>query len=73
MSDSSEPRKGRFQVGDNVRAVGPSARRRQETLGRVTKIESSAQNAVFRYRVTFNDGSSDIFFGFELEPIEPAA
>ena len=73
MIDSSEYRKGRFQVGDNVRAVGPSARHLREPVGRVTKIESSAQNAVYRYRVTFNDGSSDVFFGFELEPIEPAA
>jgi hypothetical protein len=73
MTDSSEPRKLRFQVGDKVRAVGPGARRRSETMGYVTRIESSSQNLVNRYRVTFNDGSSDVFFGFELEAIEPAA
>jgi len=73
MIESPEPRKLRFYVGDNVRAVGPSVRRRAETLGRVTKIESSAQNAVMRYRVTFNDGTSGVFFGFELEFVDPAA
>jgi hypothetical protein len=34
-------------------------------------ISSSAAHTVYRYRVTFPDGRTEMFFGFELE-IEPS-
>jgi len=57
----------RFRVGDRVRVVGPSVRAREDSTGTVTEVIWSAGNAIYRYRVTFQDGSSEIFFGFELE------
>jgi len=73
MNESTAPRKARFQVGDHVRAVGPSASRREET-GMVSEVIGvPAKNAVYRYRVTFSDGGSDMFYGFELEPLRDTA
>ena len=69
-----EPRKARFQVGDRVRAVGPSVRHRGDNTGTVSEIlGGSDKNVVYRYRVTFSDGSSDICYGFELESIAARA
>lgn len=70
MTESPSPRKARFQVGDRVRAVGPSVRRRVENSGTVSEILGSPENVIYRYRVTFTDGSADTFFGFELELLE---
>jgi hypothetical protein len=71
MTEQSRPRKARFLVGDRVRAVGPAARRRQVNDGLVSEVLGPPENAIFRYRITFTDGSSETFFGFELEPVQP--
>jgi hypothetical protein len=68
MSAAIPPREARFHVGDQVRAVGPSVRPRQNNTGKVIEVLGSTQNLVYRYIVTFADGSSETFFGFELEP-----
>ena len=60
----------RFRVGDRVRVVGPSVRPRDDDSGTVTETICSIENPIYRYRVTFQDGSSEIFFGFELETLE---
>ena len=60
----------RFRVGDRVRVVGPSVRPRANNSGTVTESISSIENPIYRYRVTFQDGSSEILFGFELEFLE---
>jgi hypothetical protein len=70
MTEPTSPRKMRFRVSDRVRVVGPSVRPRKEDSGTVTEIISSTENPIYRYRVTFRDGSSEIFFGFELESLE---
>jgi len=70
MNESTAPRRARFNVGDHVRAVGPSVTRRDE-MGVVSEVVgASSPTVVYRYRVTFTDGSSEMFFGFELEPPE---
>jgi hypothetical protein len=71
MTEPFAHRKPRFNVGDLVRTIGPSARQDQGNSGTVTEIHGSAENVIYRYRVTFTDGSSETFFGFELEPIAP--
>lgn len=66
MIEAPLPRKARFQVGDEVRTIGPSVRR--EEIGTVNEIIGSpSPSVVYRYRVAFADGTSDVFFGFELE------
>jgi hypothetical protein len=65
-------RSARFHVGDQVKAVGPSARRRDES-GYVTEIVGPPGDAIYRYRVRFSDGTSETFFGFELEIVRPYA
>ncbi|PYS40198.1 MAG: hypothetical protein DMG14_11385 [Acidobacteria bacterium] len=67
MTEPSSPRKPRFNIGDRVRTVGPSVHPREDNTGTVTEILGSAQNVIYRYRVTFVDNSTDTFFGFELE------
>ena len=70
MNEPSVPRKARFQVGDAVRAVGPSVQRRDEK-GIVREVVGAVSpTVVYRYRVTFPDGGSEMFYGFELEPAE---
>lgn len=66
MKEPFEPRKPRFNTGDRVRAVGPSVRPRDDT-GTVSAVLVSAENVIYRYRVTFPDGSTELFYGFELE------
>jgi hypothetical protein len=53
-----------------VKTVGPSVRRREDNIGVVTEVFGSAENVIYRYRVTFSDNSSETFYGFELEPAE---
>jgi hypothetical protein len=67
MTDSSSARKARFNVGDRVRVVGPSIRDEHHNTGEVTEIVGRGTSGIFRYRVTFQDGTSELFFGFELE------
>jgi hypothetical protein len=56
----------RFEVGDHVKIVGPDERR--EKRGVVTVVaKPKTGDFVYRYQVTFLDGGSDTFFGFELE------
>jgi hypothetical protein len=69
MNEPISPRKARFNIGDRVRSVGPSARSRQENIGTVTDVIVSAENVIYRYRVKFSDGGSETFYGFELEPV----
>ena len=64
------PRKPRFQIGDRVRTVGPSVRPRKDNEGIVTNIVGPPENVIYRYRVMFGDGSSEMLFGFELELLE---
>lgn len=64
-------RQPRFRVNDRVRIVGPSARSRPHTSGIVTEVLESGTDAIIRYRVTFSDATSDTFFGFELELVQP--
>jgi hypothetical protein len=71
MTDRPAPRKARFQIGDKVRAIGPSVPRRPDNTGMVTEVLGSTGNVIYRYRVTFGDGSSDTFYGFELEIVDP--
>jgi len=70
MQEPSPVRKARFHAGDRVRAIGPSVRAREDNTGTVTEVVGSTENAVYRYRVTFTDGSSEVLFGFELEMVE---
>jgi len=64
----SSVRKPRFQVGDRVRVVWPTERQTTlPVLGTVTEILGSVPQPVYRYRVKFPDGTSETFFGFELE------
>jgi hypothetical protein len=62
-------RKPRFNVGDRVVSITHGEERR---LGSVTEIASAPIDAVFRYRVVFDDGTTGVFFGFELEKISDA-
>jgi len=72
MTDPTSPRKARFNVGDRVRVVGPTARSHQDiNTGSVTEVIAPTAVAIYRYRVDFADGNPETFFGFELELIEP--
>jgi hypothetical protein len=61
------PRKPRFSVGDRVEVIAHGDVRRR--VGSVAEIVSAPIDAVFRYRVRFDDETSGVFFGFELERI----
>jgi hypothetical protein len=54
-----------------VRTVGPTVRRRDINTGSVDEVIGSPNDSVYRYRVTFADGASETFFGFELELLPP--
>ena len=73
MSGRYFPHKPRFWVGDLVRPIGPSIRLHQDQTGTVIDILGSPENVIYRYRVKFPDGSWDVFYGFELELVHPAA
>lgn len=64
---SSSARKPRFKIGDCVRLVGPTTSNRTQKSGRVVEITGTANDPIFRYRVVFPDGDSQMFFGFELD------
>jgi hypothetical protein len=64
-------RQPRFRINDRVRIVGPSAHSQPHNSGTVTEVLESRTNAIIRYRVTFSDATTDTFFGFELELVQP--
>lgn len=64
MAGNLSPRKPRFNAGDRV-AVSQGANRAK--TGTITEIPNSPFDTVYRYRVTFDDKTSGIFFGFEFE------
>jgi hypothetical protein len=70
MTESTSPRRARFRIGDHVRAIGPSVHPREDNTGIVAEIVGSVENAVYRYRIIFADGSSETLFGFELELVK---
>ena len=72
MTRTNVPRKPRFQVGDVVRAVGPSVSNREGQTGTLVEVLVSAGNVIYRYRVIFPDGELGTFFGFELELVHAA-
>ena len=58
----------RFNVGDQIQIVGPSDYHGKQ--GTVTKIiEPRTGDFVYRYEVHFLDGTSSLFFGFEIENV----
>ena len=64
-------RKPRFNVG---LLAGELARAREHgdkgrKIGSITEIVSAPIDVVYRYRVVFDDGTSAIYFGFELARI----
>jgi hypothetical protein len=58
-------RKPRFNAGDRVEVAVHGEKSRK--TGTVAEIVSAPIDAVYRYRVQFDDGSSGVYFGFELE------
>ena len=68
MADSVA-RNPRFNVGDYVMVVGPGADALRGMRGVITEL--LPVDVVYRYRVRFGDGTSGLFFGFELELIQP--
>ena len=69
MVDMSS-RPPRFNVGDPVEVVGLGDKERK--IGFVSDIVNAPIDAVYRYRVRFRDGTSAIYFGFELEASPPS-
>jgi hypothetical protein len=69
MADLSS-RKPRFKPGDRVSVVVQGSERGR--TGIIAEIVSTPVDAVYRYRVSFDDQTSGIFFGFELEPFDSA-
>jgi len=70
MVDMSS-RKPRFTIGDPVEVLGLGDKERK--TGFVSDIVNAPIDAVYRYRVQFRDGTSAIYFGFELEPLQPSS
>ena len=62
----SSARTPRFQIGDQVRIVWPERLRTEHESGTVSEIVVPTTDKLFRYRVTFPDGTVETFFGFEL-------
>jgi len=56
----------RFNVGDRVKIVGPGDHLGQNGVV-MDVVEPTTGDFVYRYRVHFPDGSSHLFFGFEIE------
>jgi len=65
-SNSSPAGTQRFNVGDQVKVIGPSDQTAK--LGVVTRVVNpTAGDFVYRYQVQLLDGGSNTFFGFEIE------
>ena len=60
-------RKPRFNVGDRVEVAAHGNDGRK--TGSIAEIVSAPVDIVYRYRVGFDDGTSAIYFGFELARI----
>jgi hypothetical protein len=54
----------RFKPGDRVVVTGPGVHR--DRRGLVNEVVRHSGDFVYRYRVRFTDGASELFFGFEL-------
>jgi hypothetical protein len=65
MPDTSNPGP-RFKVGDHVETLGPGNVNRGKR-GVVVEVIGPAGDLVYRYHVRFLDGTSAVFFGFELQ------
>jgi hypothetical protein len=64
----SSHRKPRFAVGDRVRVAWPPPKETTPPrAGTITEVVATNPPSVYRYRVTFPDGATETFFGFELE------
>jgi len=50
-----------------VRIVWPERLRTEHESGTVSEIVVPTTDKLFRYRVTFPDGTVETFFGFELQ------
>jgi len=65
-SSSSPAGTQRFNVGDQVKVIGPGDHTAK--LGVITRVVNpTAGDFVYRYQVQFLDGGSNTFFGFEIE------
>ena len=64
-------RKPRFNVGDHVAVIVHGGN--QGKIGFISDIVNAPIDAVYRYRVQFEDGTSAVCFGFELEARPPDA
>jgi hypothetical protein len=63
-------KKPRFSIGDRVMVVAADADgETAHKFGSVVDVVVTPIDTVFRYRVRFADGQSEIVFGFELEPM----
>ena len=56
----------RFAVGDKVEALGPVESYRGKR-GVVVEIVSPGSDLVYRYRVRFDDDTTQTVFGFEIQ------
>ena len=61
-------RSPKFKLGDHVVVVVPGVHR--DRRGLIAEILQHAGDFVYRYRVRFAEGASELFFGFELTLIE---
>jgi hypothetical protein len=59
------PQKPRFQPGQHVVVIGPGMHRHKH--GTVIQVLEHSGDYVYRFRVRLSDGTSALFFGFELE------
>jgi hypothetical protein len=58
----------RFNAGDQIEIVGPGEHHGKK--GTVTKVlEPRTGDFVYRYEVRLEDGTSGLFFGFEIENV----
>ena len=56
----------RFEVGNRVRAVAPTNPHRGKE-GVIVEIIELPGDKIYRYAVRFDDGTTDMLFGFELQ------
>jgi hypothetical protein len=68
MPDTSSSRTPRFILGERVLVMGLDLHPNRS--GIVVEVVESPVDAIYRYRVRLADGSSETFFGFELNLID---
>ena len=66
MPDIPASRSPRFKIGDQVHTIGPGNINRGKR-GVVVEIIGPGADRIYRYRVRFLDGTTETFFGFELQ------